>query len=316
MDLLKTGKLISEARKNKNLTQKDLASKLSISDKAISKWERGLCFPDISLLIPLSEILDISLYELLSGEKIEKEKVDDTLKNTINYTNHIIKKNKKRSFLIYFILGILCLAMLLKLIVLLIDENNKKKIIPNLWETHEKRMDNIKENMDEITVTDKNHRWIKLKDIDIKSQEYLEELNNLVVDINECYMEYNRIGEKYQDKSKILDYYNKNKVSNRELEIIRSEEDTCITRFQKYDNFIKENNHIDTNGNVWYFVDMMNGLNKEYQEKPKKSTLTELVVLRLSKVSQIERISRELNKEYKWLSEEKNKIKKDYSNIE
>ena len=53
MDPLKTGKLISEARKKLNLTQKNLADKLYVSDKAVSKWERGICFPDISVLIPL-----------------------------------------------------------------------------------------------------------------------------------------------------------------------------------------------------------------------------------------------------------------------
>ena len=74
MDLNKIGKIISEARKSKGMTQKDLASKLHISDKAISKWERGLGMPDISFLLPISQILDISLYELLSGERINKNK--------------------------------------------------------------------------------------------------------------------------------------------------------------------------------------------------------------------------------------------------
>lgn len=306
MDLLKTGKLISEARKKKNLTQKDLAIRLSISDKAISKWERGLCFPDISLLIPISEILDISLYELLSGEKINQEKVNDTLKNTINYSNRVIKRNKKRSFLINVILGVISLIMLFGIIVTIVitinDRNYEKNRIPNMWETHDNRMDAIKKNMDEIAVIDENSNWIRLKDLDIENQKYLNQLNNLVIDINECYMEYNRMREKYQSKSKLLDYRTQNKLSDVELEYLQKEEDTCITRFKKYDAFIKENNNIDTNGNVWYFVDMVNGLSNEYQEKTKKSTFTELVVLRLSKVSMIERISRELNKEYKWLS--------------
>lgn len=92
MDLIKTGKVISEARKKKNMTQKELASKLHISDKAISKWERGIGCPDISFLIPLTKILDISLYELLSGEK---EDVEETLKKTINYSNKEIRRKKK-----------------------------------------------------------------------------------------------------------------------------------------------------------------------------------------------------------------------------
>lgn len=67
MDPLKTGNIISEARKKLNMTQKDLANRLFVSNNAVSKWERGLCFPDISVLIPLSEILNVNLYDLLKG---------------------------------------------------------------------------------------------------------------------------------------------------------------------------------------------------------------------------------------------------------
>ena len=69
MDPKRTGELIAKKRKEKNLTQKELAKKIYRTDKAISKWERGLSFPDIMLLIPLTEVLDISLYELLKGEE-------------------------------------------------------------------------------------------------------------------------------------------------------------------------------------------------------------------------------------------------------
>lgn len=67
MDAKKTGKYIQMNRKKQGMSQKELADKLNITDKAISKWERGLSFPDISMLIPLSEILEISLYDLLTG---------------------------------------------------------------------------------------------------------------------------------------------------------------------------------------------------------------------------------------------------------
>ena len=69
MDAEKIGKFISERRKAINLTQNELANKLHITDKAVSKWERGISLPDISVLIPLAEILNISLYELLRGGK-------------------------------------------------------------------------------------------------------------------------------------------------------------------------------------------------------------------------------------------------------
>ena len=96
MDPKKTGMIILEARKRLKMTQKDLADKLYVSDKAVSKWERGLCFPDISVLIPLTEILNISLYDLLRGEKVNKKEVEETLKNTINYSNSEINRKKKK----------------------------------------------------------------------------------------------------------------------------------------------------------------------------------------------------------------------------
>lgn len=72
MDAVKIGKFISEKRKRLNMTQSVLASKLHITDKAVSKWERGLSLPDISIIIPLSEILNVSLYELLKGEDVNE----------------------------------------------------------------------------------------------------------------------------------------------------------------------------------------------------------------------------------------------------
>lgn len=116
MDPIKTGQLIAEARKKLNMTQKDLAEQLSITDKAVSKWERGLCLPDISILLPLSQILGMNLYELLRGEKINKKELDDILKNTIIYSTNEIKKHKTKYFrcsLIVVIITILVSSFLL-----------------------------------------------------------------------------------------------------------------------------------------------------------------------------------------------------------
>lgn len=127
MDPLKTGKIISDARRNKNLTQCALANKLHVSDKAISKWERGLCFPDISLLIPLTEILGINLYDLLKGEtmnKKEEKDVEETLKSTISYSTNEIKKNKKK----YLLVSIITIIMIVIASTLIIINNKKEDI--------------------------------------------------------------------------------------------------------------------------------------------------------------------------------------------
>ena len=72
MDAGKTGNFIAEKRKAINMSQKDLAKHFNITDKAVSKWERGLSFPDITILIPLSEVLNVSIYDLLTGGNIDE----------------------------------------------------------------------------------------------------------------------------------------------------------------------------------------------------------------------------------------------------
>lgn len=72
MDLISVGKFISEQRKIKGYSQVELANRLNISNKTVSKWERGNGFPDVSLLLPLCEELDISVNELLSGRKLQE----------------------------------------------------------------------------------------------------------------------------------------------------------------------------------------------------------------------------------------------------
>ena len=95
MDQLKIGKFVAECRKKKNLTQLQLADKLGITDKAISKWERGIAMPDSSIMLELCDILGISVNELLSGEKINME--NNNQKNEqllLEMAKELEKKNK------------------------------------------------------------------------------------------------------------------------------------------------------------------------------------------------------------------------------
>jgi transcriptional regulator with XRE-family HTH domain len=93
MDNKKTGELIAKARKELGLTQKELAKKLHLSDRAVSKWERGVGFPDVSLLKPLAEALDLTISEIVLGKQgIDKtqELSDDEV---LAKARSIIKKN-------------------------------------------------------------------------------------------------------------------------------------------------------------------------------------------------------------------------------
>ena len=105
MDNEKFGNFIKELRKEKGLTQKELGEKLNITDKAISKWERGLSFPDISMLNSLASFFEIDVSELLNGEKGIKQEIDiesliqeaiEKYKNLENKRKEKVRKIKKK----------------------------------------------------------------------------------------------------------------------------------------------------------------------------------------------------------------------------
>ena len=113
----KIGKFIAEQRKNKNLTQEELAEKLSITKNAVSKWERGLCLMDMSLLKPLSEILEVSINEILAGEKIEEKDIEKkSEENIIKLTELVNLKSMK-----YGIIGMVLFSIILMIIAFLKD---------------------------------------------------------------------------------------------------------------------------------------------------------------------------------------------------
>ena len=77
MDQKKIGKFILELRKENNMTQQDLANKIGVTDRAISKWENGRGMPDLSLMKPLCKELGITINELISGERITKKEYQE-----------------------------------------------------------------------------------------------------------------------------------------------------------------------------------------------------------------------------------------------
>ena len=96
MDIIKIGKFIANCRKGKKLTQEQLAEKLYITDRAVSKWERGLSLPDADKMLDLCNILDINVNELLNGEKINmKDYEKKTEELLIELTKQDELKNKK-----------------------------------------------------------------------------------------------------------------------------------------------------------------------------------------------------------------------------
>ena len=115
MNLDKIGKFISECRKNKKLTQEQLAEQLNISDRAVSKWERGLCLPDASIMIPLCEILGINVNELLSGEMIEMNNYNKKLEQNLIDMVKQKEESDKRLLTMEIVIGIIVVITLLVL---------------------------------------------------------------------------------------------------------------------------------------------------------------------------------------------------------
>ena len=95
MDLVKIGKYIAGKRKALGMTQKQLAEKLNMSDKSVSKWERGICLPDVSVYMELCEILGISINEFLAGEDIAAENVEKKSEDNIIQVTKDSKKKQK-----------------------------------------------------------------------------------------------------------------------------------------------------------------------------------------------------------------------------
>ena len=83
MDQVKIGKLIAECRKNKKMTQAELAEKLGVTDKSVSKWENGICLPDAGNMPDLCKILDITINDLFSGEVVDMKDNEKRLEENL-----------------------------------------------------------------------------------------------------------------------------------------------------------------------------------------------------------------------------------------
>lgn len=113
MDNIMTGGFIKELRKEKDMTQKQLADLLHITDRAVSKWERGICAPDISLLEPLAEILGVSIVELIRGERAERpEEPEASAKEIVRYSRSEVARKVRGIRKKYLIAAAVFLAII------------------------------------------------------------------------------------------------------------------------------------------------------------------------------------------------------------
>ena len=204
MNTEKIGKFIAKKRKEKNYTQKELANKLSVTDRAVSKWERGMGCPDISLLEDLSKILDISIVELLNGE--EKENIEIIEKDIINSMKYS-KTNTKNEIINN--LNIILSTLIIFTVILLLSFNIFNSYKLNKVEKDDyndpyvtqKSVKNI-ENYINIIKSNKG----KYNEEDYKN--ILKYVNNLEQLLRSNYLYQNTF--KAKDYYKFIEYYNQN----------------------------------------------------------------------------------------------------------
>ena len=183
MNVKKVGEFIKQKRKEKKLTQKELAEKLSITDRAISKWERGICCPDISILKELSSILEVSVNELLAGEeieKLEKEKTDDVLVDSVKQYTSVEKKKNKKLLIFTIILFVLYIGLVF---AMYLTFNQVNKTDGLTWETIEN-----KKIMDKLYTALEKYDYNDIKDILSNSLGYNQNVNDVsfIEDENKC----------------------------------------------------------------------------------------------------------------------------------
>ncbi len=108
MDANKFGCFVAERRKELKMTQKDLATKIQVTDKAVSKWERGLGFPDINTIEPLADALDVSIIELMKSEMENVSKVETVVEDVLDIAGKEVHRKQNRILIILVVTTFLC----------------------------------------------------------------------------------------------------------------------------------------------------------------------------------------------------------------
>ena len=113
------GGFISELRKEKKLTQKELAEKINVSDKAVSRWETGKGYPDVTSLVSLSEYFDVSVNELLAGKRLTVEDIKETADENLISVFEQVQKNKKQQNLQVAVFTSVLIVVLLPVLIII-----------------------------------------------------------------------------------------------------------------------------------------------------------------------------------------------------
>lgn len=196
MDLVKIGKYIAGKRKKLGLTQKQLAEKLNMSDKSVSKWERGICLSDVSVYLELCRILGISINEFLAGEDIVEGNVEQKAEeNLIQMSKDNKKKQKDLKKIITLLLCVLIVFMSLSFFLFKEVNKSQNYVEPFLEESTE---------MKTVEILSEHHGDIMLFHYD----------TNKKFDSISMYLTQYQKGKKISDKEICTFYNNPSKGTN------------------------------------------------------------------------------------------------------
>ena len=306
MNYDKIGKFIQEKRKEKNLTQKELAEKIGVTDRAVSKWERGVGCPDVSILEILSKELDCSILEILKGRKIENEiikvtEADDYVKDSMNISKQITKEkiisyiNKVLVTTIIFIFLLLSYLNIVQIKYLKTEykfttEYYENKKIQESINTLEKNINIIKNNQGKYSDEDYQKIISQLENMDkiIKSSKIYDYISNRkeitytlndLIKFNDLYelmsqhYELTRTLEKYTDSSKMETY--RNFISN--VEILSNYQ---TTNMELYETFLYKLNPFERESKFYHIENryIRNIILRARKEISELTFLTELVI--------------------------------------
>ena len=306
MNYDKIGKFIQEKRKEKNLTQKELAEKIGVTDRAVSKWERGVGCPDVSILEILSKELDCSILEILKGRKIENEiikvtEADDYVKESMNISKQITKEkiisyiNKVLVTTIIFIFLLLSYLNIVQIKYLNIEykfktEYYENKKIQESINTLEKNINIIQNNQGKYSDEDYQEIIKQLENMDkiIKRSKIYDYISNRkeitytlndLIKFNDLYelmsqhYELTRTLEKYTDSGN-MDMY-RDFISN--IELLSNYQSTNM---ELYETFIYKLNPYERESKFYHIENryIRNIILRARKEISELAFLTELII--------------------------------------
>lgn len=118
MDQIKIGNFIQEKRKEKNITQLELAERLGVTDRAVSKWENGICLPDAGTMPELCSILDISINDLFSGEEVDMKNNEKKLEENLLEMTKAKEERDKQLLHMEYVVGLISIIVFIILVLL------------------------------------------------------------------------------------------------------------------------------------------------------------------------------------------------------